>query len=620
MNLPGIRLPVRQPEKRTDLPGWSDPALVQPEIRPGDNQALRLESLTDLDLDCPEAVAVAAVVLRDTNTCSFGRSGRGASHYLFDSVGAEYEVFKDLDGSILLELRHGFGHYTVIPPSRVARKDDPSIIDELVFVSSAEPIRVSVGNVRMVACVIATIVLLWQHWQKSGRHNGLLALAGFLARVNVPQNLAQLILEEITRHADGQVWDECQTSVSNTYAKHAAGAKTTGGGPQGLVKWLGVDVVARLNEWFKVEDPKSAPRELKLVSADTIEMKPVKWLWQNRVPLGSFGLNAGREGIGKSMLSYTLAADLTRGRVEGIFKGQPRSVIVCATEDSWAHTITPRLRAAGADLSKIFRVDVITKGVNVELMLPSDVEALTALIAARGDVALVLLDPLIARLASKLDTHKDAEVRQALEPISKMADEVGVVVLGIIHVNKGTSRDPLNMVMGSRAFAAVARFVIFVAVDPDDEDRRLVGQVKNNLGRMDLPTLSFTITEQLVATTAAGDEIKTGQLVWGADDERSIRDVLGEAAAKEREKKETPRGNASTWLEGYLGEFSGAAPKEEVIEAAGKAGHSKRTIERAAQELGVVGKPAGRKTMWSLPEQRALPVQAPAPSSSKEVA
>jgi hypothetical protein len=607
VTLLGLHLPVCQNEKRTDLEGWSNPDLVQPEIPAGYNQALRLERLTDIDLDCAEAVAVAAVVLADTPTCSFGRSGRGASHYLFEVTDADvpYEAFKDVDGSMLLEIRHGFGHYTVVPPSRVKRKDDASIIDELVYVSAVDPIRVSLGQVRMVGCVIATISLLTRHWRKSGRHNGLLALAGFLARVNVPKHLAVIILEEITRHGEGHVWDECRKTVSDTYAKHAAGGKTTGGGPQGLAAWLGADVVARLGDWFKVETA-SAPRELRLVSADTIEMQPVRWFWQDRVPLGSFGLIPGREGIGKSMLSYTLAADTTRGRLDGVFKGQPRSVIICATEDSWAHTITPRLRAAGADLSKVYRVDVITKSVNVELSLPSDVEALTAKIVERGDVALVLLDPLIARLASKLDTHKDAEVRQALEPISRMADEVGAVVLGIIHVNKGSSRDPLNMVMGSRAFAAVARFAIFVALDPDDEERRLVGQVKNNLGRMDLPTLSFTIADQLVATTAAGDEIRTGKLVWGADDDRSIRDVIGEAASKEREKKDTPRVQAEEWLSNYLGDFTGPVLREEVMAAAEKAGHHATTLKRAVKELGIVSTPAGRKTMWALPAQQRL--------------
>ena len=46
----------------------------------------------------------------------------------------------------------------------------------------------------------------------------------------------------------------------------------------------------------------------------------------------------GREGVGKTICAYTLAASLTCGRLRGAFTGEPRAVIVSATEDSWEHT------------------------------------------------------------------------------------------------------------------------------------------------------------------------------------------------------------------------------------------------------------------------------------------
>ena len=75
--------------------------------------------------------------------------------------------------------------------------------------------------------------------------------------------------------------------------------------------------------------------------------------------------------------------------------------------------------------------------------------------------ALILLDPLMSRLDAKLDTHKDAEVRLALEPLVSIANSTGAAILGLIHLNKSLSTDPLTMLMGSRAFAAVARAVLF---------------------------------------------------------------------------------------------------------------------------------------------------------------
>ena len=102
-----------------------------------------------------------------------------------------------------------------------------------------------------------------------------------------------------------------------------------------------------------VEDVAPLPgRRIVLTAASTIAVRPVRWLWKGRVPLGSLALVAGREGIGKSTVAYTLAADITRGRLYGEYLDRPRSVLVAATEDSWEHTIVPRLMAACADLER----------------------------------------------------------------------------------------------------------------------------------------------------------------------------------------------------------------------------------------------------------------------------
>jgi hypothetical protein len=56
-------------------------------------------------------------------------------------------------------------------------------------------------------------------------------------------------------------------------------------------------------------------RVVHLTRASTIKPRPVCWLWLHRLALGTLALIGGREGIGKSILAYTLAADITRGRL-----------------------------------------------------------------------------------------------------------------------------------------------------------------------------------------------------------------------------------------------------------------------------------------------------------------
>lgn len=345
-------------------------------------------------------------------------------------------------------------------------------------------------------------------------------------------------------------------------------------------------------------------RKIVLTPASSIQPKKVQWLWSGRIPQGALTLLGGREGIGKSTYAYDLVADLTRGQVPGIWKpdntpGTPKPVLIAATEDSWEHTIVPRLMAAKANLNIVYRVDVDFDGAPGVLTLPSDLIRLAQAVTDSG-AALILLDPLMSRLDARLDSHKDAEVRQALEPLTRIADETACAILGIIHVNKTSGSDPLTTLMGSRAFAAVARAVLFVARDPDEDHIRLLGQPKNNLGRTDLPTLRFEIVDTLAATTEEGD-IRVGKLSWAGETEMTIADAIDAGAGTKDER--TAILEASDWLNDYLTMKGGADESKAVKEAARKEGHSDRTLGRARQKIGVIAEPHGmpRKTYWKLP-------------------
>lgn len=341
-------------------------------------------------------------------------------------------------------------------------------------------------------------------------------------------------------------------------------------------------------------------RRLELTPASAIAIRPVRWLWDERLPLGALALVGGREGIGKSVFIDTIAADITRGRLPGVYVGTPRAVIVAATEDSWEYTIVPRLMAAGADLARVFRVDVTTSDlIDTALSLPKDLPALERAIVD-VQAALVILDPLLSRLDTALDSHKDAEVRVALEPVVTLADRTGTSVAGLIHVNKSASTDALTTLMGSRAFAAVARSVLFLMTDPDDESMRLLGQPKNNLGKTDLPTLSFTIAGAKVGHTLEG-EVWTGKLEWTGESSRSIRDVL--EAASEASGDKTAASEAGDWLTDYLSSQGGSVDSAELRREGAKAGHSKDALRRAKQRFGIVSITAGfpRRAIWKLP-------------------
>ncbi len=342
---------------------------------------------------------------------------------------------------------------------------------------------------------------------------------------------------------------------------------------------------------------KSLPkRKLKVNLASSIVMKPVNWTWQDRIAEGTLALLAGREGIGKSTLAYTLAAEITNGTLQGEFYGKPRSVIVVATEDDWSFTIVPRLTAAGANLNKILQIEPSDPD-EYGISLPRDIEELS-FIAKEYDTGLILLDPLMSRLGN-LDTHKDSDVRQALEPLVKMAGNSNAAVLGLIHVNKSGANDPLNTLMGSRAFSAVARAVLFVVQDPEKPDTKLMMQAKNNLGRSDLPDLAYTLQQKTVGSFQ-GREIVSVSLTWaGERAPGTAREMINQ-----RTTAKTKAEQAEELLEQILAD--GPKPSQLVKDMAKAADISEPTLKRKFSDMGGIAKRQGHgKTMmstWELPE------------------
>ncbi len=342
-------------------------------------------------------------------------------------------------------------------------------------------------------------------------------------------------------------------------------------------------------------------RRIHVAAASTITIEPVSWLWADWLPLGAFVLLGGREGIGKSMVAYTLAADVTRGRLPGVYAGVPRSVLVAATEDSWSHTIVPRLMAADADRARVYRIDVLAPdGSELMLTLPTDTTGL-ARVARETDASLIVFDPLLSRIDARIDTHKDSDTRRALEPLAALARTANVTCLGLIHVSKSSSQDALTLLMASRAFTAVARAVLFILVDPDDDTRRVLGLAKSNLGRIDLPLRSFRIKGVLVTTTPAGDEVWTGQLEWLGESDRSLRDLVEQAGTAQPDR--TAVQEAVEWLTDYLSDQKGSAARTAIVEAGRRAGHSRMTLHRARHlaHIRSEGRDFPRMTYWVLP-------------------
>ena len=249
--------------------------------------------------------------------------------------------------------------------------------------------------------------------------------------------------------------------------------------------YLSVTIEKVLESVTETYGAKPAHDLLGLVPLNTIDMKPVPWLWPGYLPLGATSLFVGDPGNGKTLSGLDLLARITTGAAwpdgtPNTFR--PRNVIVLSAEDANEYTIRPRIEAAAGDCSRVF---VIPADKATKLSLDTDVERLRQAIEKYQPLA-VLIDPLSAYMPG-IDTYRDNEVRSSLARFVALLDEHDVAAIAIVHMSKNIERNAMQRVLGSTAFTALSRSTFMISRDPDalesDDTRRLFLALKFNLGR-----------------------------------------------------------------------------------------------------------------------------------------
>ena len=367
---------------------------------------------------------------------------------------------------------------------------------------------------------------------------------------------------------------------------------------------VGKDAADHVGAGYGLDDlvPQAVPqvgRRARITWACDIQIRPVVWAWtdggEGRIPAGSLSIAAGREGTGKSTFGTWFAAQITRGTLPGNLHGMPRRALYVAVEDSWEHTLAPRLLAAGADLSMVGRFDVIEDhDEQVTLSLPADNRLLEAAIREHH-VALVVMDPLMSLLSERLDSHRTRDVRTALDPLVRIADRTGCLLLGIAHFNKGAGTDPSSLITGSGAFKDVPRSVLGFVRDTDAEDgARVMTQTKNSLGRDDLPSLKYLIENTEIATDEGPTYV--GRLSWQGESDRTAQDILRDAGSTPEDRDE--RADAASWLRDFLTDRGGEASANDVKKAGLAAGFDMDALKRAKGKAGVRSRKTGLNGGW----------------------
>lgn len=320
--------------------------------------------------------------------------------------------------------------------------------------------------------------------------------------------------------------------------------------------------------------------DFNLINPAELEMKPVNWLWPGWLPRGKLVLLGGNPGVGKTTLACSIVAIETSGGhwPFSMNRGHGGRVILLSAEDDPADTLTPRLVAAGADLNRIIIIDSLNRerdGRMVEsfFSLSTDCHQLDGLLTSEPDVCLVVIDPLSAYLGAR-DSHRDADVREVLGPVSRLAALHGVCILGISHLSKDEGKSAINRFLGSTGIMAAARAALLAA---QYEGRNVLVPAKMNLAEMG------TAMEYEIQSCTVGEGIGTSRVSWVGQTDIHADEVMAAAKAQARAPSLL---SCQQFLTDILQD--GPKPAAFIENAAKDSGRSLRTLQRAKKILGVV--------------------------------
>ena len=254
-------------------------------------------------------------------------------------------------------------------------------------------------------------------------------------------------------------------------------------------------------------------------------------------------------------------------------------------------------------MSKVFTIrSVVTGTARRSFSLQADLERLEAEIKNRGDIRLVIIDPISSYLG-KVDSHKNAEVRSVLEPLGEMAARMRVAVVCNNHFSKG-SGDANSRIIGSVAFVNQARAALIVTPDADDETRMLLMPSKSNLAPLK-HGLAYRINDALCPATM----VRSSRMGWELAPVTITADQAL-AAHFEDDTAKTAKDEAVEFLSDTLS--AGPMSVTDVNAKARAAGHSSKSIRSAREALGIKPEKSGFEGgwQWSLPKMPSLPEDA----------
>jgi hypothetical protein len=281
-------VPIPRGEKAPVITGWPSLRLFEQDLpqhfASGENVGIILGAasggLVDVDLDSPQAIAVANFFLPQTGLIH-GRPSKPRSHCWYTcSPTPMPQRFSDPDGTCLVEIRSD-GQQTIVPSS--VHKSG----ELLVWHADEEPASVNARQLADAVAHVAAAALLANHWPVEGsRNHAANAVAGMLLRAGWGEEQTARFIEAVATAAGDDEFRQRVRDVVSTVKRLMTG-RTTTGAPT-LAQIVSDEVVRRVRQWLALgvsavgaasdwPDPAPLGDELLSVPSFDVELLPTSF-------------------------------------------------------------------------------------------------------------------------------------------------------------------------------------------------------------------------------------------------------------------------------------------------------------------------------------------------------
>jgi hypothetical protein len=321
-----------------------------------------------------------------------------------------------------------------------------------------------------------------------------------------------------------------------------------------------------------------------------LKQKEVSFLFEPYLIRGKLNIIQAYPGVGKSFLTCTLAAEVSRG---GVLLGKPierGKVWLQNAEDEYESTTLKRFLDCGGNRDNVF-------GINEKDNQFSFEDDIIEEFFDKDRPALAIFDPMQLYFGQKADMNRANQVRPIMAKLAALSEEYNVCTVLVSHLNKQSQvTDGISRSLGSIDFSASARSLLTVGQVPErygySKNCRVIVHSKCNLAACGPPIIYEITNENGVRWIDYDDRISESEIFSGGSGFRATKGRPPTTAEK-----------AKTFLEQYLSD--GGKECKAAIAEAEKQGIARSVLFEVKKEMGIISVKDEKTTVWKMPENAA---------------